>query len=137
MLSERHGGSNRLTQEESTSDELMSLLDIMMKKVSFNTKQVELESYIRLSNILEEGEDNEYCDQTIIVKRMNLTFCDKDCRVLNFTDFTTYKKLKREEEKSKLLSLLNHSVHHEMIGPLKANVEFSKSLKRKCDNKIC
>ena len=50
--------------------------------------------------------------------------------MLNFSDITTYKKLKREEEKIQLLNILNQSIHHEMIGPLKANIEFAESLAR-------
>ena len=63
---------------------------------------------------------------------MNLTFNGKDCQVLNFTDITMYKRLKHEEEKTRLLNMLNHSTHHEMIGPLKANIEFAENLKRLC-----
>ena len=49
---------------------------------------------------------------------------------MNFTDVTTQKRLKREEEKSRLLTLLNQSVHHEMIGPLKASIDVAENLKR-------
>ena len=61
---------------------------------------------------------------------MNMTFNDKDCQVLNFTDITTQKRLKLEEEKSRMLSSLNTIVHHEMLGPLTANVDFSERLIR-------
>ena len=61
---------------------------------------------------------------------MDLTFNGKDCQVLNFTDMTMYLQLKREEEKSRLLSALNTSVHHEMLAPLKANMELSMRLFR-------
>ena len=43
--------------------------------------------------------------------------------MLNFSDITIYVRLKREEEKNRLLSTLNMSVHHEMIGPLKINID--------------
>ena len=59
---------------------------------------------------------------------MDLTFNGKDCQVLNFTDLTMYVKLRREEEKSRLLSTLNMSIHHEMLGPLKANVDMASYL---------
>ena len=48
--------------------------------------------------------------------------------MLNFQDLTTYEKLRKEEERSRLLKTLNMSVHHEMLGPLKANVDISKRL---------
>ena len=62
------------------------------------------------------------------MKRMDMTFNDKDCQVLNFTDITTYKRLKHEEETNRLLKTLNTSVHHEMLAPLKANLEISMRL---------
>jgi len=66
--------------------------------------------------------------RSLIVQRMDLTFNDTDCQVLNFTDITTYEKLKREEEMSSRLKALNASVHHEMLGPLKANVDICRRL---------
>ena len=57
-----------------------------------------------------------------------MMFNDINCQVLNFTDITTYKLLKQEEETSRLLQALNASAHHEMLGPLKTNVEFSTRL---------
>ena len=59
---------------------------------------------------------------------MDLIFNEKECQVLNFTDMTTYLQLKCEEEKNKLLSTLNMSVHHEMLVPLKVNVDASSHL---------
>ena len=59
---------------------------------------------------------------------MDLIFNEKECQVLNFTDMTMYLKLKREEDKNKMLSALNMSVHHEMLGPLKVNVDASTHL---------
>ena len=48
-------------------------------------------------------EQGEICDtdKTLIVKRMNLTFNDEECQVLNFTDVTTKKRLHEEQQKSK------------------------------------
>ena len=65
-----------------------------------------------------------------MVKRMDILFDGKECQLLNFSDITTYKLLKKEEEKSRLLSMLNTSVHHEMLGPLRANLEVSERLIR-------
>ena len=57
--------------------------------------------------------------------------------MLNFTDMTMDLQLKREEEKNRMLRTLNMSVHHEMLGPLKVNMDTSshliKLLKRQDD----
>ena len=55
----------------------------------------------------EQYSDGEIDDLTLIVKRVGLTFDDKECQVLNFADITAYQRLRREEEKSKLLTSLN------------------------------
>ena len=59
---------------------------------------------------------------------MDLIFNEKECQVLNFTDMTMYLQLKREEEKTRMLGALNLSVHHEMLAPLKTNVDVSLRL---------
>ena len=71
-------------------------------------------------------------DLTIILKHSNLTFNDKDCHVLTFTDITTFQKLKKEQEKTRLLNVINMSVHHEMIGHLRTNIEISSRLINMC-----
>ena len=55
---------------------MLSLKDILMKKISADSKQIVVESYIWLSNVPSDKEDEDNCenDQVIIVKRMNLTF---------------------------------------------------------------
>ena len=83
---------------------------------------------------LEGNFENQGDDRTIIVKRMNLTFAGTECQVINFTDITAYKRLKLEEEKTNMLEMLNTTVHHEMIAPLKANVDFSERLTKQLKN---
>ena len=75
----------------------------------------------------EDGEESQVSN-TLIVKRVDMIFNDINCKVLNFTDITTYKQLKKEEETTRLLQALNASAHHEMLGPLKTNVDFSDRL---------
>ena len=75
--------------------------------------------------------EGEFHDLTLIVKRTKLRFNEKECIVLNFQDITTYKKLKYEEDKGKLLSTLCSSVHHEMIDPLKNIVNIAVNLIRR------
>ena len=74
-------------------------------------------------------------ERTIIVKRMDITFNSKECQLINFTDITSYKRLKKEEEINRLLKTLNASVHHEMLAPLKANMEISMRLYKQLKNK--
>ena len=73
-------------------------------------------------------------DKSFIVKRGKLTFNDSECQLLNFTDITMYRRLKKEEETNRFLKTLNASVHHEMIGPLKVNVELCERLISKLPN---
>ena len=69
-------------------------------------------------------------DLTFIVKRMPLIYNTSECQVLNFTDISTYKRLKQKEESNNLLKTLNASVHHEMIAPLKTNLAMTGRLLR-------
>ena len=68
--------------------------------------------------------------KTIIVSRMNLNFNEEECVVINFTDISTYQRLKIQEENNNLLKTLNASVHHEMVVPLKVNIEMAMRLKK-------
>ena len=67
-------------------------------------------------------------ENTLAVKRMNITFSQKKCQVLNFTDVTSSIMMEREKQKYEMMKSLNTSVHHEMIGPLRAQSSISKSL---------
>lgn len=60
--------------------------------------------------------------KTLIIKRSDLLIDEKESSVINFTDITTYRRLKKQEETNKLLRTLNTTVHHEMLAPLKANI---------------
>ena len=61
---------------------------------------------------------------------MSLYLNDEPCVVISFTDISTYQRLKHEEEVNNLLKTLNASVHHEMLVPLKVNVEMAQRLKK-------
>ena len=61
---------------------------------------------------------------------MPFTFGDQESSVINFTDITAFKRLKHEEETNNLLKTLNASIHHEMIVPLKINVDLGTRLKK-------
>ena len=53
------------------------------------------------------------------------------CHALNFLDMTSQFSLERYKEKNRLMKLQNTTIHHEMIGPLKAQMDISKCL---CEN---
>ena len=74
-------------------------------------------------------------ERTLIVKRTELSYNDIDCQVLNFSEITTYKKLKQEEEINRLLRARNASAHHEMLGPLQANIDISTRLVKRLKDK--
>ena len=118
--------------------DLLSLKDIMLFKAENKEDKIQ-EAYIMLDDDLgdKEGPDSIKHDQTMIVKRTNLLFNNKECVVLNFEDISAVKRLKLEEEKTRVMSALYSSVHHEMIGPLKSNEEAAVRLIRSLtDNKL-
>ena len=66
----------------------MSLQDIIISQNKLNN----FETYAM--HLCEEAGKQDEKTRTIIVKRMDLIYNDKECQVLNFTDITTYKRLK-------------------------------------------
>ena len=68
---------------------------------------------------------------TFIVKRMDYIFEENECQIINITDLTAYFKLQKEENANRLLKTLNASVHHEMLTPVKTNIEISQRLLKK------
>ena len=67
-------------------------------------------------------------DRQLLVKRMNIIYNDSECKALQFTDITANQKFRKEQEKRKMFQLLNATVHHEMLSPLKSNVILTKRL---------
>ena len=117
--------------QQPLESKLTSLKDILLKDVHASEQMNQVETYKMLNKKASgiEGDESNG-DQTIVVKRMDLIFNEKECQVFNFTDMTMYLQLKREEDKNKFLNALNMSVHHEMLAPLKTNVEASSHLIR-------
>ena len=100
MSLDRDSGASHSTGGRDLSN-LLSLSDIMLKQANINTRGDSLvaskdvvESYA-MRPALTEGENGGGGDRTIIVKRMDLTFNERECQLLNFTDITTYKQLKQ------------------------------------------
>ena len=57
-----------------------------------------------------------------------MTFDEQECLVVNFTDISAYVNLQEQQESYNLLKTLNAQVHHEMIVPLKVNIEMAQIL---------
>ena len=91
-----------------------------------------LESYIMLHEGIEKltNFSSTNCDQSLIVKRSKLIFNDRECLVFNFQDISAFKRLRHEEEKSRLMGMLFSTVHHEILGPLSNIIEASVRLIR-------
>ena len=107
----------------------LSLKQILLQK---NTQQlstgqsVEVYKMIDTSQGLKNGKpDEKAVKKTIIVKRMDFMFQEKECQIINITDLTAYIKLQKEEDTNRLLKTLNASVHHEMLTPVKTMIEIS------------
>ena len=49
--------------------------------------------------------------------------------MLTFTDTTIEKRLEMQENKNRLLTMLNASMHHEILTPLKVTVQIAERLK--------
>ena len=119
---------------------LLSLREILLKsqvseqKREFNSQRecsnVETYQMFGLDNLF-EGLDkhlDEHVHKTIIVKRMSLNFYEKESTVINFTDITSFYQLKQKENANNSMKTLITSVHHEMVVPLKVNVEMAERL---------
>lgn len=108
------------------SEGLLPLKQIMLARDINLGGEGDLEAYTMLDHSEEPEEVSQENDKTLIVKRMHITFNDRKCLVLNFMNITSEKQLKVEREKSRQLTMLSTTVHHEMLGPLRCNVEFAE-----------
>ena len=108
---------------------MLSLKDILQKQEKvYDDADNNFECYLMNDNNMAINDDSENA-KTIIVKRIQLQFDETESTVINFTDITAYIRLKQEEEVNNLLKTLNASVHHEMVVPLKVNIEMADRLK--------
>ena len=73
-------------------------------------------------------------ERFLIVKRKDIVFDKRSCQLIKFTDISTYKWLKQKEEKHRLLTTLNASIHHEMLAPLNAMKSITHYLQKKLDS---
>ena len=70
-------------------------------------------------------------EKSFIMKQSELMLNEKESIVVSLTDITAYKRLRMEEQNNLLLKHLNATVHHEMLAPLKANIEISGRIIRR------
>lgn len=112
-------------EEKQGEDTLISLQEVLMSKAAKDLDQPE---YYTMTYTDLENDKQVVVNKTIIVKKIDFIFNDQSCKVINFTDISTYNRLQKQEEINRLLRALNMSVHHEMLAPLKANMEISMRL---------
>ena len=74
-------------------------------------------------------EDQE--EKSFIMTQSELILNEKESIVVSLTDITAYKRLRMQEHNNLLLKHLNATVHHEMLAPLKANIEISGRIIRR------
>ena len=106
----------------------MSLKEILLRKTEKLLDDESVEVYKMVSD---SNEEDSKAEKTIIVKRMDFIFQEKECQIINITDLTAYIKLQKEENTTKLLKTLNASVHHELLTPVKTMIEISQRLIKK------
>ena len=102
---------------------------------SKNTQRMKQDSSVEVYKMVEKdtmraGQEIDVTteNKTFIVKRMDFIFEDQECQIINVTDLTAYTKLQKEEDENKLLKMLNASIHHEMLTPVKTMIEISQRL---------
>ena len=76
----------------------------------------------------ENSETDENKNRSIIVTRMEIIFNDKESQLLTLTDITIYRKLELQESKNHILTMMNANMHHEIVTPLKVNINVAEKL---------
>ena len=67
-------------------------------------------------------------DRLVIVTQIKMDFDGKESQLLTFNDMTVYKRLQVEENKNRQLKSLNASMQHEILTPLKINLQVAEGL---------
>ena len=83
------------------------------------------------NNQLSDTRKNE---RILCVKRIDLIFDNYNCQVISFIDISPYAWLRHQKEQNNVLQVLNTTVHHEMLSPLRANIEISQLLYQSMKN---
>ena len=108
---------------------LVSLEDILKSEGGSNDAEQEPKHYLMVSNALsDEYSDEKSNVRQITVTRMKIFFEGKESELLTFIDMTVHKRLQTQEIKNELLITLNASMHHEIVTPIKVNIEMAERL---------
>ena len=78
---------------QSYSNSLISLQEVLLSKTVQNSDKAEYYTMAYLDHECNGGQQD--IQKTIIVKRIDFIFNDKNCKVINFTDISTYNRLQR------------------------------------------
>ena len=99
----------------------------MMKKE--RAAPEEPQQYLMLSSICGDNRERQAkSDRLVIVTHMKMDFDGKESQLLTFNDMTVYKRLQVEENKNRQLKSLNASMQHEILTPLKINLQVAEGL---------
>ena len=77
------------------------------------------------ARVEEEDPDISLPQITFIVKRLDLTFNDKDCQLITFTDITALRNLEKAKKMTQMLKIMNRAVSHELLAPLASTVQLA------------
>ena len=88
----------------------------------------------RVRNQDPASSDSQKQERILCVKRIDMILDNTECQAVSFIDISPYAWLRQQEEQNKILKVLNTTVHHEMLGPLRANIEISQVLYQSLSN---
>ena len=61
---------------------------------------------------------------------MEIIFNDRESQLLTLTDITIHRKLEQQENKNHMLTMMNANIHHEIVTPLKVNINVAEKLSK-------
>ena len=61
---------------------------------------------------------------------MEIVFDDRESQLLTLTDITIHRKLELQENKNHILTMMNANMHHEIVTPLKVNINVAEKLSK-------
>ncbi len=67
-------------------------------------------------------------DLKVQISFQSIIFNDEYCMILRIRDITAHKQLEKAQSENKMLSLLQASVSHELITPIKCIGSFAQEL---------
>ena len=99
----------------------------MNTKVSKESDKVEMYSMPspEEANIEEEDQEISFPETTLIVKRLDLTFNNRDCQLITFIDITAFRNLDKAKKMTQTLKIMNRAVSHELLAPLSSTVQLA------------